>query len=154
MGMPPSGGMEIVTADIYVVYVRTNAGTVFGCSDHRGRKLSDAYWSEAQEPFQVDRRTTFGSKLFKGERKEPPGTVEDALDVAIYMGEDAFETRYVLLKDGTVWKWEYDTGAIWNLGILLLGPAAGVVLGIVAVVVMWARAGLRSLSRSRKWGAS
>ena len=151
LGMPPGGGVGIVTGDISVVYVRTGAGAVFGCSDHRGRKLPDDCWREGREPYGIDRKAAFDSRVYEGEAKPPPGTVVDSLEVSIRYGDAAFETRYVLLEDGTLWKWEYDVSAYGDLGTIVLGPLAGMALGIVAVIVIWARAGIRGLAgRTRR----
>ena len=148
LGTLPAGGVELVTGDRGVVYVRTAAGSIYGCK-HSGTRVTEDCWYEAQEPLNVDHNATFDTRLHQREVEPPAGTVVDTLEVTIWRGGDAFETRYVLLQDGTVYKWEYDVGGIWSLLILLLGPMAGLVLGVVVVVIRWAGVGLQSL-QSRK----
>ena len=142
LGVPPDRGVDIVTGDTDVVYVRTAAGSIYGCR-HRGTGAADNCWYKAQEPLSVDPEATFDKRLYQSEVEPPPGTVADRLEVTIWLAEDAFETRYVLLEDGTVWKWEYDVGSYWNLLILIIGPAAGLALAIVVVVVLGAALALR-----------
>ena len=148
LGAAPGGGVEILTADIGVVYVAAGTGKAYGCK-HRGRTADRDCWHEAQEPLIVDDDTKFDVRLFEGEVVAPSGTVLDSLDVTIWRAEDVFETRYVLLEDGTVWKWEYDVGSYWSFTLLVLGLAAGLVVAVVVVVVMWARAGMGAWRRRR-----
>ena len=149
LGAVPGGGVEILTADIGVVYVAAATGKLYGCK-HRGRPAAGDCWYEAQEPLTIDDKANFDTRVFQGEVVAPSGTVVDSLDVAIWRAEDTFETRYVLLEDGTVWKWEYDVGSYWSLTMLILGLAAGLVLAVVVVVVMWARAGMGAWRQRRK----
>ena len=67
----------------------------------------------------------------------------DTLNVTVWLPGDAFETRYVLLIDGTVWKWEFDVGAYLSLFIFMVGPIAGFGTSIIVVVVLWAVIGLK-----------
>jgi hypothetical protein len=149
LGQPPGTGVDIVTGDHDVVYVRTATGSIFGC-EHRETRAPDDCWEDAQEPLSVDSEARFDTRLYEREVEPPPGTVVDTLYVTFWYAEDAFEIRYVLLEDGTVWKWEYDVGSYLNLAILLLGLAVGGAIGVVAVVVLWVRAGLRSRRRHQE----
>jgi hypothetical protein len=148
LGAVPAGGVDIVAGDLNVVYVRTAAGKIYGCR-HSGRRPDPNCWMEAQEPLNVERHAASGRQLYTRQVKPPQGTVVDTLVVTAWYGGDAFEARYVLLQDGTVWKWKYDVGAIWTLSILILGPLVGFVLGVVAAVVLWVRARRRP---HRNWG--
>ena len=147
LGTLPARGVELETGDIAVVYVRTAAGSIYGCR-HKGTREERDCWFEAQEPLEVDREATFDKRLYPREVEPPAGTVVDTLQVTVWRAEDAFETRYALLQDGTVYKWEYDVGSYWSLLILSFGPIAGLVSGVVVVAILWAGAGLRGL-RSR-----
>ena len=145
LGTPPDGGVEIVTGDTGVVYVRTDKGEIYGC-EHLDRDKADDCWHIAQKPLSVDSRARFDERLYQGEVEPPPGTVVDSLEVTVWFAEDAFETRYILLEDGIVWKWEYDAGAYFSIFVILVGPAAGLITGIVVVVILWVSAAL--LNRS------
>jgi hypothetical protein len=145
LGRPPEGGVEIVAGDINVVYVRSEAGKVYGCE--HSNSTDDSCWLEAQKPYDVDPEATHDNRLFQGDVEPPPGEVVDALEVTVWQAEDAFETRYILLEDGTMWKWEYDVGAYQSLSILILGPIAGLGIGIIAVFILWLGVGLGSLKQ-------
>ena len=121
-----------------MVYARTAGESIYGCK-HSGWKVVEDSWCEAQEPLEVDRRATFDRRAYPRDVEPPGGTVVDALEVTLWRGGEAFETRYVLLDDGTVWKWEYDEGFGRSLMILVPEPIVGGVLGVV-VVVVWVRA--------------
>ena len=148
LGAPPGGGVDIVTGDTNVVYVRASTGSVYSC-EHRATRGAQDCWDTAQEPLRIDPKAKFDKSLYEGEVELPAETVVDSLDVAVWYAEDAFETRYVLLDDGTVWKWDYDVGAYWSLLILILGPLAGLVLGIGAAVALWAPVAVQALRRRR-----
>jgi hypothetical protein len=135
--------VDIVTGDASVVYVRTATGRTYRCDHGKTAAVGDC-WDSAQEPFSIHNRARLDTTLFQRELQPPPGTVVDTLNVTIWYPEDASETRYVLLEDGTVWKWQYDRGAYWTLMLLLLGPVVGGAIGIVAAIGLWVRAGLRS----------
>ena len=145
LGRPPEGGVEIIAGDTGVVYVRSEVGKVYGCE--HSKSVADNCWHETQEPYDVDPKATYDSRLYQGDVEPPPGRVVDTLEVTVWQAEDAFETRYILLEDGMVWKREYDVGAYYSLSILILGPVAGLVIGIVAVFILWLGVGLRSLKQ-------
>jgi len=148
LGAVPGGGVDILTADLNVVYVAATTGKLYRC-EHRGPTAARNCWDEVQEPLTVDDEATFDRRLFQGQVVPPAGTVVDSLDVTIWRAEDAFETRYVLLEDSTVWKWEYDVGGYWTFTILVVGPAVGLVLAVVVAVVVWARSGVRAKRRRK-----
>ncbi len=148
MGSPPGNAVEILTGDNGVVYVRTATGSVYGC-EHSGWRVAEDCWHPAHEPLSIQRRAKIDTWVFEGQVRPPPGAVVDALDVTLWYGDAAFETRYRLLEDGTVWKWQYDVFPFWGLGAMLIGSIGGLVLGIVIVAVLWVRAGLRSMRQRR-----
>lgn len=141
---PPGNGVEIVTGDTYVVYVRAAAGDVYGC-EHQRKVTADNCWVETQEPLGIDPNTAFDERLFQDDVEPPPGMAVDTLDVTVWQVASAHETRYVLLQDGTVWKWEFSRVGYSSLIIVVLGLLAGGVLAIVLVVILWSGVGLRSL---------
>jgi hypothetical protein len=149
LGVPPGTGVDLVTGDIDVVYVRTASGDLHACR-HRGAGAARDCWERAQEPLSVDPDVRFDQRVYEREVQPPGGTVLDSLYVARWYAEDAFETRYVLIEDGTVWKWEYDVGGNWSLLILLAGGLAGMVLAMAAAALMWMPVVLRSLHRHRQ----
>jgi hypothetical protein len=149
LGAPSETAMNLVTGDIDVIYVRAASGDVYMCR-HRGATAARDCWDRAAEPLSVDPEVRFDQQVFGGEVQPPPGRVLDWLYTARWYAEDAFETRYVLLEDGTVWKWEYDVGSYWNLLILLGGALVGVVVAVAVAAVIWAPVLLRSLPGRRR----
>jgi hypothetical protein len=149
LGAPPSAAVELVTGDPDVIYVRTGSGDVYECR-HRGTDVARDCWEKAQEPFSVDPDVRFEQRVYGGEVQPPAGSVLDRLYTSRWYAEDAFETRYVLLDDGSVWKWEYDVGGNWSLLILVAGLLAGLGLAAAAAAVIWVPVLLRSLPRKRR----
>lgn len=135
LGAAPGHAAEILSGDADVVYVRTTAGNIYRCT-HWAKPVAGDCWQDAQGPLYINPDATFDQGLFRGEPNPPPGTVLDSLHVTVWYAENAYETRYVLLEDGTVWTWEYDTGGYWLLFIIMLGPAAGLALAI-GLVILW-----------------
>jgi hypothetical protein len=146
MGALPRSGVEILTGDTAVVYVRTATGDIFVCRHQRKVTVEDC-WVEAQEPFDVEATARFDVPLFKDELELPPGTVVDTLNVTVRRRDYASESRYVLLQDGTVWRWDYSQVGYFDLIIGALALLAGGVCAIALVVVLWSGVGVRSLWR-------
>jgi len=138
LGAPPGGGAEIITGDLEVVYVRAHNGAAYSCA--YGEKPAPAdCWRPAVEPFRVDPEATFGERVLEKDVPPPAGTVSDTLEVTAWYAEDAFEARFALLDDGTLWVWRYDVGSYLYLFILVVGLVVGGLVGVVGVVLLWAR---------------
>jgi len=146
LGAPPDVAVKLVTGDTDVVYVRTVRDDVYECR-HRGTAAARDCWQRAQEPVTVDPEVHFDQPVYEAEVQPPAGKVVDRLYTARWYAEDAFETRYVLLDDGSVWKWEYDVGGNWSLLIFVVGLLSGVALAVGTAAVIWAPVVLRSLRR-------
>ena len=91
------------------------------------------------------RRSVLGGTILmhRAIMETPPGMVVDALQVTVRYAESMSETRYLLMLDGAVYKWEYDRGLYGSLGTLALCLIFGLVLAVVAVIVLWLYKGLR-----------
>jgi hypothetical protein len=139
----PARGVEFVAGTTTTVYVRADDGRLYGCRHRGGIEVPRDCWSEAQEPLKLDLDRRSDQLVYTGEVKPPRGTVVDTLEVSEWYAESMSEARYALLQDGTVYKWEYDTGMYGSLIKLALGLGIGLVLGIVAVVILWVGRGLR-----------
>jgi hypothetical protein len=148
MGAPPGTGVAVVSGDRLIVYVQTASGSIYEC-EHSGSRIPKDCWHTAREPLSIDKHAKTGTTVFEGQVKPPPGPVVDTLEVTVWYGDSAFETRYALLEDGTLWKWQYDEGAVWTLGIIMLGPAAGLALSIFLVIALWVRERLRRRRQRR-----
>ncbi len=136
LGAVPGHGVEIVTGDNDVVYVRTAAEGIYSCA-HRTPAVAGECWQKAQEPLSIDSDARFDQGLFEGDPRPPPGTLADSLRVMVRFGEDALETRYVLLGDGTVWTWDFGTDGYWTLFVIVLGLAGSLSL-VIGLIIGWA----------------
>jgi len=150
LGAPPEHAADILAGDTSVVYVAAGAGKVYACA-HHGKKPPAYGWSEAAYPLEVDPEIKTDQRLFDKDPKPPPGVVVDSLIVTRWFAEAAEETRYLLMQDGSVWMWRYDVGSYLALFMWIAGPLAGLALGVLAVIALWLRAGVRAhnLQRSR-----
>lgn len=140
LGAPPEKVVGFVTGDINVIYVSTASGGIYGCEHEIS--VNDSCWQAAQEPLRVDPDVQFDNSVFRGVLKPPRGVIVDELVATLWYADAAFETRYILLEDGTVWKWENDKG-LGGLFACIVGPLVGIILGIVATVILWAYVGDR-----------
>jgi len=138
LSAPPGGGVDILTGDLQDVYVRSASGAIYGCAYGKKPVAADC-WEPATEPLPVDERADFVQRLFNREVRPPAGTVQDTLAVTVWYAEAAFESRFALLANGTVWVWEYGVNSYLSLFVLVVGLVAGAALGLVAVVVLLLR---------------
>ena len=63
----------------------------------------------------------------------------DDFERTIAGGEAAHKTRYLLMQDGSVFKWDHGA-TLWSLPQLTLGLLAGLALGGVVVAAVHKRA--------------
>ena len=149
LGSPADMPLRIVAGNLYVVYLRAQDGSLFEC-DHTGPTRDNACWKQVNElPEGVGSGVEYGN-AYRGEIPPPPGPVKEVLDVSWMFAERATYLRYALLEDGSVWVWDYQADANWNLMLIMCGPIGGLALAIVIVLVMWLGAGLRALLRRRR----
>jgi hypothetical protein len=132
LSAPPAGATALVTADPNVVYVEAAEGGVYVCA-HNGDAAGAGCWTAAALPYNVASEADFEHAVFSGTVPPPPGEAVDQLYVSIFFAEAAFEARYAVLADGTVWVWEYSANSYDSLVALLLGPVIGLVLGLAAI---------------------
>ena len=135
LGMPPEPIAGFVTGDTEVLYVATETGSVYLCeADSRAR---DACWLPADPPYTVDERSDYEHSVIPGDPPSPPpGEPVEVLYVSRFYAELAVETRYVLLADGTVWVWLYQSSGYLGLLVLLAAPVLGLGAGLVLIVIL------------------
>lgn len=149
LSAPPAGAAALVTADPNIVYVETGSGAIFVC-EHSGDPAGADCWQAAEPPFEIASEANFERAVYSGAVPPPPGEAVDQLYVSIIFAEAAFEARYAVLADGTVWVWEYDANSYASLVVLLLGPVVGLVLGLVVIgLLIITGAGRRRASPQR-----
>jgi hypothetical protein len=152
LGAPPEKPSEIRAGDTRTVYVATQANRIYGC-EHRGEQTHG--WFVANELPKFDSRVERYRPVFQGQVPPPPGIVISQLNVTRWGAETADETRYALLADGTVWKWEYSrVGLFALLGNLLVGFIGGAMIGVpLAIVIALIGGGIALVRRLRARGA-
>jgi hypothetical protein len=148
LGSPADMPLAIVDGSLDVVYLRGQDGSLFEC-DHTGPTRDNACWKEVDQPRDRGGGVNLGDR-YRGEIPPPPGPVKEVLDVSWMFAERASYVRYALLQDGSVWLWEYQADANWNLMLIMCGPIGGLAVAIIIVLVMWLGAGLRALLRRRR----
>jgi hypothetical protein len=138
LAAPPEAAVAFVTADPNRVYVTTVSDQVYVC-EHNGAAADRDCWLLAEEPYTIDNETDFEHSVFSGQVPPPPGETTDVVYVSIFFADAAFEARYALLADGTVWVWEYGASSNQSLLVLLAGPVVGLALGglLVTALLVW-----------------
>lgn len=135
LGAPPDKPIEILASDTDTVYVATQAGRIYGCQ-HRGAQAR--CWFPVDQLPKLDNRSMRNAPVFEGQAPPPPGVVVRQLQVTYWGVEFANETRYALLADDTLWKWEYSRGGSFALpGNMLLGSIIGVMIAVPLIIVAW-----------------
>ncbi|MCC7361185.1 MAG: hypothetical protein IT317_16995 [Anaerolineales bacterium] len=135
LGAPPEAAVAFVAADPMVVYVETETGTVYACRPKRASS-DGACWQPAAAPYDIDPEADFEHSVYSGDVPPPPGETRDVVFVSIFYADAAFEARYALLADGTIWVWEYSASSNLALLVLLAGPVVGLALGLVVIVIL------------------
>lgn len=148
LGSPAEMPLAIVGGDLDVVYLRGQDGSLFEC-DRTGPTRDNACWKQVDQQRKRGGGENLGDR-FGGEIPPPPGPVKEVLDVSWMFAERATYLRYALLQDGSVWVWEYQADANWNLMLIVCGPVGGLALAIVIVLAIWLTLGLRALLRRRR----
>ena len=137
LAAPPETAVAFVTADPTRVYLTTVSDQVYVCEISQASP-GQACWQPAEAPYAIDNETDFEHSVFSGDVPPPPGETTDQVYVSIFYGDAAFEARYALLTDGTVWVWEYGANSNQALLVLLAGPVVGLALGLVLVLALLA----------------
>ena len=145
LAAPPEPAVSFVAADPFQVYVNTTSGQVYRCA-HGQQPAGRQCWLLADEPYAITAETDFEHSVFGGAVPPPPGDTTDTVYVSLFQEDAAYEARYALLTDGTIWVWEYATDSNQSLIVLLAGPVLGLALGGVVVLA------LLSLSAARRRG--
>jgi hypothetical protein len=137
VGSPPARVTALLMIDRGDLYVTAADDQVYRCCWERS-ELPD-YPSGPGSHFPCD---------VSQEKPSPPAGVINRLDIT-YCGPDyGLAYAYVLLDDGSVWRWSHAQDGLATMGALLTyslgGIGGGFVLGGTIAIWSWRR-------RSRKW---
>lgn len=135
LGASPAKPIEIIAADVDLVFVASEDGRIFGC-DHLSERKLECWYPVSQVP-KLDPGIRTNTPIFTGQVPPPPGVPVSQLHVTHRYGELLSETYYAILTDGTVWKREYDLiGLFPLLGNLLVGLIIGGMIGILLAIAI------------------
>ena len=137
LGSPPAKVTGLLQIDRGELYVAAADDQIFKCCWERSELPEFPSFPPSHFPCEVPQ-----------EKPTPPGTIVDRLEVT-YCGADyGLAYSYVLLDDGSVWKWAFTQDPLAGIGILLLyslgGIGGGLLLGVAIAVWSWRR-------RRKKW---
>jgi len=128
---PPGDILRIVAAEQYSAIVETGDNLLYEVYC-RVENADDVCWEEVEDPIDVP-NWSCDDDVFP----QPPDQVRDQATFC-FQHEYLVFTRYFLLKDGSLWRWEY---AVYPLGqvvqlvrIVIVSTIAGAIVGVVLVV--------------------
>ena len=143
LGVPPEQAIKIYAHYGNTPFVETVNGNLYLCTDFRQSNPQNCWtkvdWSELRI---VDSYPCFPDIYFNVPR--PPGEVLDIVETQVC--ESGFGTtsttqhNFVLLKDGSVWAWNYSYSSpfsgIGTIGYMFKGFYWGMILGGIIVFVL------------------
>jgi hypothetical protein len=142
----PSGVQpdHFIPGDEPWLYVATEEGTVFGHPVHHKEVIP---WQEVGEDtlelgeiFEYTRVGCGEENQFLASREipDPPGTIVDQVD-CYYRGhpEVSGAYRYVILEDGSIWRWGAFQQGLEGLGIILYYGSIGLGLGALTGLILF-----------------
>jgi hypothetical protein len=129
LGTPPQPVAKILGAELSEVYVQTQDGAVYRFRDR---------WEAADWPRQLLSSQGCSFPIF------PASSSDDIDSVQIQSCSEVIAaTKYVIRSDGSVWRWEYHSSAMDQIGRVLnnlpLFAAIGLAVGVVVVAILRSR---------------
>ncbi len=135
--IPPEPPAKILSVNLQSIDIQTISGTVYTY------KPDTSYWMTYDRPT---------GKWIKGRMAAdqieqscntedtwislaPPGKVIETHDFS-WCPEIIVKVKYVLLEDGSIWRWS-DPGTANGITILLIAPILGFVIGIILSFIIW-----------------
>lgn len=107
----------------WVVYVKTTDQKVYSCSP-------DAYWIEKTVVPEDFRANPPCDPPVYFEVPAPPSRVIDSREVQACNFEAGFQVNFVVLEDGSVWRWQHFTTGLSLLERLFVSTVCGSILGL------------------------
>lgn len=120
LGVPPERASKILFADPLNLFVETVSGRVYRCcwnpTDAPQPTTTDLYRCQTTPAYQVP---------------TPPGKVMDRREVSYCNAEAVILQTFVILDDGSVWKWRYDPNALAGFTWLVVFGLGGAGFGVI-----------------------
>jgi hypothetical protein len=136
---PPEKGVEILEGN--TLYIRTTAGNIYqyGPSSY---KDDTTEWSRVD---QVNHEASGYECNFGGFATPiPPGKVISQLESHPCIVDASSQVNYILLEDGSIWRWEKTAGEldllILPVGVIVaaaIGGSLGVAVGLLIGILNW-----------------
>lgn len=125
---PEEPVVELVESKAWssAVYVRTTSGTVYLCSSEDG---CSEWIEDVPDSSKIDECTAPAPKI----PPPSPGSPVDSLE-ANYCSDSSLQVKFVLLEDGTIWRWKHFHD--WGSGLVSyissrLGAVAVFFIGLI-----------------------
>lgn len=125
---PPEKATEILAAgagsgDSWAVYVKTTNQKVYSCS-------YEICWIEKTVVPEDLRANPPCDPPVYFEVPSPPGQVVDSREAQACNSEAGYQVNFVVLEDGSVWRWQHYTTAFSLLERLFVSTICGSILGL------------------------
>lgn len=130
---PNSIVTELIIADEWGdLYVETIDNSVFSCN------IRDEQCSEIH-PEEVNFSRDLCSSNLKFTPPNPPGSIEESIELNLCGADTVLQVNYVLLSDGTIWKWIHGWGWLESEMSLMVGIVFGVatILSGLTWLLVW-----------------
>ncbi|MCP4595270.1 hypothetical protein [Neptuniibacter sp.] len=133
LGAPSERSVKIAAASTWSITVETTDDQVFTSqSDSWEWRLTDEYLSMERSP-----------PCYYPQTPAPPGEVIDSVEISLC--DRGNETvKYVLLQDGSVWRWEHSAYWGYTLGASILGTLSGAGMGLLVGISISLRLGRKA----------
>jgi hypothetical protein len=127
VGLPPGGAKQFVAIDYLknIVVVRGKSSTTSFYQHVYDRKGN---WEETSKPSGPLENNCVEFMESRSEFKRLPGKTMDCLDYSVPIGEQLDTTTFVILEDGSVWKWHQPPTNPFHLLALIVCPTPLVLL--------------------------
>jgi len=133
IGPVPEGAREIVEASYESVTVRAPSGKYYAYRQHEAAE-DGTHWHRIDTPPSPTDDYHYDTDPFE-ETITPPGEVIAQFDVTYRpIPESTTHTRWVILDDGILWRWQHVNDMYSTLMKLLIGPICGLGLAVVVIV--------------------
>ena len=145
--LPPENAVELLAFhttgfESGILYIRATSGNVYAYSPFSDG-ASNVEWRKVE---QVNREeSSYECKLGRFSTPNPPGRIVSQLESHPCLQDAESQVNYIILEDGSIWKWDKSTGEMDGLliplGVIVaviggaLAGVAGVVIGLVTLIL-------------------
>ncbi len=142
---PPENAVEILAFhtpgfESGILYIHTSSGSIYAYSPFSDG-TSNAEWTKVEQVNQEE--SNYECNLGEFSTPTPPGRIVSQLESHPCLVDGESQVNFIILEDGSVWKWE---GGSSELDLLLIplgvvvaviGGSLGAVAGLLIGIVTW-----------------